>query len=538
MDRAHDIPKELEDAFIKVTFEEEDNAPRTGSPTHAVYKDPFSTPWSKQSSATWADKSTYGAFELKKLYPGHSVVMSTDYGINLLGFPSAAFRAMVPDELITQVQFQPFARRLGQVPGVLVDGIRFGSFHVSWGAHDFILYITRYPQFTNEYTKMYLVHDGPEEHSRALLTAAGAWNTQLHQEVLVFNQGFWRKDTALWQEIQKAKWSEVVLKEHFKTSLKKDIFGFFDSEELYKGLAIPWKRGIIMHGPPGNGKTISIKAIMKDCDALGYVPLYVKSFKSYMGEEGSMAAVFSKAREMAPCVVVLEDLDSLINDQNRSFFLNQIDGLEGNDGLLVIGTTNHLDKLDPALSTRPSRFDRKFPFDDPDEEERTAYARFWQEKLKSNESIDFPDDLVSQVAQATDGFSFAYLKEAFVSALVLLAGYEDGENPAFSVVLLSQIKTLRDQLKKQPKNVEQERSVFATSTTSSGWRAPERRPFVGSEGILPGRLGLKGRFWSTGEENVGMPGGLPAMSASPRAGPEVNDGRTPVVLSSLGRSFF
>lgn len=120
---------------------------------------------------------------------------------------------------------------------------------------------------------------------------------------------------------------------------------------------------------------------MKECDSLGFTPLYVKSFQSaynvnifcdsffrvlthnhtsgYMGEEGSMAAVFSKARQLSPCVIILEDLDSLINNSNRSFFLNQLDGLEGNDGLLVIGTTNHFDQLDPGLSTRPSRFDRK-----------------------------------------------------------------------------------------------------------------------------------------------------------------------------------
>ena len=72
-----------------------------------------------------------------------------------------------------------------------------------------------------------------------------------------------------------------------------------------------------------------------------------------------MATVFSKARQLSPCLIILEDLDSLINDGNRSFFLNQLDGLENNDGLLVIGTTNHFEKLDPGLSSRPSRFDRK-----------------------------------------------------------------------------------------------------------------------------------------------------------------------------------
>lgn len=79
----------------------------------------------------------------------------------------------------------------------------------------------------------------------------------------------------------------------------------------------------------------------------------------YAGEEFAMADVFNKARQLAPCVIILEDLDSLINDRNRSFFLNQLDGLEGNDGLLIIGTTNHFERLDPGLSTRPSRFDRK-----------------------------------------------------------------------------------------------------------------------------------------------------------------------------------
>lgn len=117
---------------------------------------------------------------------------------------------------------------------------------------------------------------------------------------------------------------------------------------------------------------------MKTCGELGFTPLYVKSFQStivlallspviiwlittagFKGEEGAMADVFEKARQLSPCVIVLEDLDSLINDRNRSFFLNQLDGLESNNGLLVIGSTNHFSRLDPGLSSRPSRFDRK-----------------------------------------------------------------------------------------------------------------------------------------------------------------------------------
>lgn len=102
-----------------------------------------------------------------------------------------------------------------------------------------------------------------------------------------------------------------------------------------------------------------MKAVMKDCDGKGYYPLYVKSFRSFKGEEGALVDIFQKAREVSPCVMIFEDLDSLINAKNRSFFLNQLDGLESNDGLLIIGTTNHLELIDPALRSRPSRFDRK-----------------------------------------------------------------------------------------------------------------------------------------------------------------------------------
>jgi transitional endoplasmic reticulum ATPase len=81
--------------------------------------------------------------------------------------------------------------------------------------------------------------------------------------------------------------------------------------------------------------------------------------KDFLGDEYAIAEVFRKARQESPCVVILEDIDSQINNQNRSFFLNELDGLERNDGLLLVGSTNHLDRLDPGLSTRPSRFDRK-----------------------------------------------------------------------------------------------------------------------------------------------------------------------------------
>ncbi|KAI0723095.1 P-loop containing nucleoside triphosphate hydrolase protein [Earliella scabrosa] len=518
-------PKELEEAFIKVTFEE-DATPNAES----AAADPLYDPWVDQASAKFAAPAVFGARQLRKLYPNHSVTLAGN--VDIFEFPGAMVQPLSPPDLITNVYFIPLARRLSQIPGVLLDSIQFGSFRVAWDKYDFLLYVVEYPSGFGTMVQHFLVHEGPEENARSLILAAGVWGAQLHDEILVYNSGYWQKDHGLWLEVQKANWKDVILKEEFKTNLQKDIYGFFDSEELYKSLAIPWKRGLIMYGPPGNGKTISMKAVMKDCDAKGYAPLYVKSFQSWMGEEAAMQMVFDKARQVAPCVLILEDLDSLINDRNRSFFLNQLDGFEGNDGLLIIGSTNHFDRLDPALNSRPSRFDRKYEFKDPDEEERTLYCQYWQNKLKSNERISFPDSLVHEIASNTKGFSFAYLKEAFVSTLVLMAGFEDDDRRSFADVLKGQIKSLREQLD-QDKDKLRHLGAPQTAPSAQGGTPP---PQPGGRRYTPvdeRSIGLA-RVWDATPGPVGsMPGALPAQPRD--AGARQRDLRSMAYF--LGRSF-
>ncbi|KAJ7180277.1 P-loop containing nucleoside triphosphate hydrolase protein [Mycena crocata] len=409
----------------------------------------FHRVWSEgPASGKHPNPVVQAAAALRKLYPDHSQVFTY---LNVLGFPKVLSAPLPNAPLVSHTRVLLRARTNNKVSGYLADSMNFGAFQIAWDNYDFIVYVINYPQGFGTQTSYIILHQGPEEHGRAFLLAAGLYEESLHEEIWVFNQGFWNKDHQLWIDCQSADWKDVILKEAFKKELQKDVYGFFKSEAIYRELAIPWKRGLILHGPPGNGKTISIKVIMKTCDALGFAPLYVKSFQSWKGEEGAMLDVFEKARQLSPCVIVLEDLDALITDRNRSFFLNQLDGLQGNDGLLVIGTTNHFDRLDPGLSTRPSRFDRKYLFDDPDREERALYAKYWQRKLKSNDKIEYPDSLVDEVADQTEQFSFAYLKEAFVSCLVTLAGWEGDDKPTFSTALKAQIKTLRKQLDKIPR---------------------------------------------------------------------------------------
>ena len=155
--------------------------------------------------------------------------------------------------------------------------------------------------------------------------------------------------------------------------------------------------------------------------------MYVRSLTSFNGPEVSINRIFSRARQMAPCFLVFEDLDSIITDAVRSYFLNEVDGLKSNDGILIVGSTNHLERLDPGIAKRPSRFDRKYLFPNPNFEERILYSDFWRHKLADNKSIEFPAILNRKIASITQGFSFAYMQEAFIAALLAIAGDEQQE---------------------------------------------------------------------------------------------------------------
>ena len=152
--------------------------------------------------------------------------------------------------------------------------------------------------------------------------------------------------------------------------------------------------------------------------------LYVKSApRTY-----DIRSIFLQARAMAPCMLILEDIDTIVTASTRSYFFNEVDGLENNDGIFMVASTNHLDRLDPGLSSRPSRFDRKYLFPLPSEHERTLYCEYWRNKLKSKPSIKFPRKLSSAIAGITAEFSFAYLQEAFVATLLAIAGHRSEDN--------------------------------------------------------------------------------------------------------------
>ena len=332
-------------------------------------------------------------------------------------------------------KFHPGDRRAGVKSGEMKDDVRFAKYHYSWQGHDFIVYHTKAVinhVFGVDEELSFILYERSNLSTDEtcpkpvddLIASATKWNDDLHTEIYMYDREQWTKSKELWQSVQQAHWDDVVLEPKLKRSLINDVEGFFGNEAQYHEYAVAYRRGIILHGPPGNGKSLCIKALMHSlAKRPDPIPtLYVKSFHGCHQEWYNIREVFEKARAMSPCLLVFEDLDSMVTKKVRSFFLNEVDGLEDNHGLMIVGSTNYLEKLDPSITKRPSRFDRKYRFDLPSHEDRVRYAQFWRSKLSRNKKVAFPESLSQAFADQTEGFSFAYLKEVFITSLLLIVG--------------------------------------------------------------------------------------------------------------------
>lgn len=335
--------------------------------------------YQKGTSGKMTDLDVQLATALREKHPGLIVTSVPSLNCNLLQFAAAGFATADVDE-----DSEPVLRWRGFVgpshrggSGFLADNIFFAKYHYKWSNEDFILYTVRIGYGSVQYIlKEPRGNETPSSHSivtDALLTSIGAWLTEEIPAIYVFD-GYWARSTKLWEEVEKASWDDVILDPKMKRALTEVSGKFFDSKDVYDEYGVPWKRGLIFHGPVGNGKTISLKALMRTLYHRDspVVTLYVKSApQSY-----HIRAVFQMARTMTPCLLVLEDIDTIVTPMTRSYYFNEVDGLENNDGILMIATTNHLDQLDPGLSKRPSRFDRKYLFPQPNKVDIAVQTTF------------------------------------------------------------------------------------------------------------------------------------------------------------------
>jgi DNA replication protein DnaC len=267
------------------------------------------------------------------------------------------------------------------------------------------------------------------------------WCCEVRGEILVFHDGYFQKDKELFDSIKSTTFDNLILPDSLKQQVENDFQQFFNAREIYERYGIPWKRGALFIGPPGNGKTHTLKALINQLEKPS---LYIRSFKAEgVPEQENMSTVFKRARMMSPCVLVLEDLDSMIDSSNQSFLLNELDGFQPNTGIVVLATTNHPERLDASILDRPSRFDRKYYFELPSANERFAYVRRWNQELQKEMRVS--EVGVAAVVKGTQGFSFAYMKELFVAAMVQWVS-SGGVGPMDNVIL-TQTAALRSQMK-------------------------------------------------------------------------------------------
>ncbi|MBV9690999.1 MAG: ATP-binding protein, partial [Ktedonobacteraceae bacterium] len=288
----------------------------------------------------------------------------------------------------------------------IVDRSINAWFEVKWQGHTFDLVVMTWGEGRIYH---YWIVSETAEVAKDFIAQVCRWNSELHGEVLVFDGNCWYKDARLYQSIRGSTFDNLILQGNLKRDIYEDLTQFFASRATYEQYGIPWKRGILFVGPPGNGKTHAVKAII---NTMNQPCLYIKSFSN----EHNIGAVFDRARKIAPCILVLEDLDALLTPENRSFFLNELDGFAANSGIVALATTNHPERLDSAILDRPSRFDRKYPFDLPEQAERLAYINMWNNSLRP--ALQISGEVAQRLSELTQDFSFAYLKELFLSSMM------------------------------------------------------------------------------------------------------------------------
>ena len=262
--------------------------------------------------------------------------------------------------------------------------------------------------------------------------------------ILVYRGG-WDYNSKLRNEISHLTWDDLVLPVKMKKTIRESAERFFqDGGAIYQKLGTPYKRGFLLVGEPGSGKSLTAKIMAA---TLPCTFIYVLSLggRFNTANEG-IVSVFKKAKQCAPCVICFEDLDSQIDSQTRTEFLNALDGFETMDGVLTIATTNHPENIDVALTNRPSRFDRKWVYPNPSTEQRTTYLRQRVARLLETTEAEFSTELLDAVkltGKSTKKHSYAMLQE-----LVVTAGYEHFlNNVAFIEALAIATESTNEQIK-------------------------------------------------------------------------------------------
>ena len=230
------------------------------------------------------------------------------------------------------------------------------------------------------------------------------------------------------QSTQGIRFSDVAGEDEAKESLA-EIVDYLHNPGKYTDAGASMPKGILLVGPPGTGKTMLAKAVAGESN----VPFFSISGSEFVEMFVGMGAskvrdLFSQAKEKAPCIVFIDEIDAIGQKRNtgvmggndeREQTLNQLltemDGFEGNNGVIILAATNRPESLDPAL-TRPGRFDRRVPVELPDLAGREAILKVHARKIKPAEDVDF--HTIARMASGASGAELAnIINEAALRAV-------------------------------------------------------------------------------------------------------------------------
>jgi len=312
----------------------------------------------------------------------------------------------------------------------------FGRVHLTWEGHP-IHVVSFLLKDGHGYTNLYHVATRSNVALRRLLEAVERYGQSRQKEVARHIHVVNGPDIP----IMPVSWDDIFLPPSFAESIRTNVTGFFQSENRYRALGIPYRRGLLFAGSPGCGKTLTLKAVAY------HTPAKVITVLGAAGvEDGHIADALNLAVKQAPAIIIFEDLEKLVQSKgvSLSLFLNMLDGLQSLDGVMIIATANEPERLDPALLHRPSRFDRVWTFPLPGMEQRLAL-------LRKRGAAYFSDSALHEAAKRSQGFSMAYVQEIVVNAL--LESAHNGSTPSDSDLLRS-LDALRLQRKCASKHIE------------------------------------------------------------------------------------
>jgi hypothetical protein len=204
-------------------------------------------------------------------------------------------------------------------------------------------------------------------------------------------------------------WEDIFLPESLKDTIRNSVEGWLAAKEIYERAKVPWKRGILLYGDPGCGKTSIIRTIIS---SYNFKPVTIE-MGSHTNND-TLTEAFAYAQEQSPGLLYIEDIDTLFIDGqvSLSHFLNLMDGISTKNGIFVIGTANDLDSLKESITDRPSRFDRKWEIPLPSKEMSLKYLRRWFGDLISEQRCSEFAEIAVRL-----NFSYVYLKELYLSSI-------------------------------------------------------------------------------------------------------------------------